>query len=78
MSESKVKEEMIEAHDALDGGVYIVMVFENGALNRHAVFSTMEKAKNWMDSHPGNISCLCAPFVIDNPEYGNIPKNEMQ
>ncbi len=78
MSESKVKSAMIAAHDALDSGVYIVETWVDGSLGQHGVFTTSEKAIAWMETLPGDVKCICAPFVLDHPEFGNTPKEEMQ
>lgn len=71
------QEEMITAHDGLEDGVYLVMVFDGG-LKQHGIFTKFENAKAWMGTFPSSYNCLCAPFVLDNPDYGNVKKEEMQ
>lgn len=72
------QKEMMSAHDALDDGVYLVAIFDKETLKQQAVFTTFAKAKEWIDTFPHNLSCLCAPFVLDAPELGNSHKKDMQ
>lgn len=67
---------MMHAHDALESGVYLVEVWHGNKILLHAVFSTVAKAQEWMDTLLDEYQCLCAPFVVDMPDYGNVPKKE--
>lgn len=71
-------EEMMAAHDALEDGVYLVEVFNKEQFIQHGIFSNSKKAQEWMRSLPNEYTCMCAPFILDNPDYGNVKKSEMQ
>ncbi len=68
--------DMMAAHDALEGGVYIVEVFLKGDFIKHGVFSHSSKAQEWMRSLPNEYTCMAAPFVLDEPDFGNIKKGD--
>ncbi len=70
--------EMMAAHDALEDGVYLVEVFDKEKFLQHGIFSDSTKAREWMHSLPSEFKCICAPFILDNPECGNVKKSEMQ
>ncbi len=70
-------EQDIENHDNREGGVYLVEVFHREKFIRHAVFSKFEKAKLWIHDLPKEYTSMCAPFVLDQPEYGVLDKEEM-
>lgn len=45
------------------------------------IFSTYAGAQKWADSWEDDEECkgiVFAPYVIDVPEYGNVPKAEQQ
>lgn len=75
MSQSKVRQKMLEAHDALESGVYLVEMFEKGKFRQHGIFTTSALATAWMESFP-ECDCVCAPFVLDEPAYGNVVKED--
>lgn len=68
--------EMMAAHDGRDDGVYLVFAFGPEGKEKHGVFSTSIKAAEWMASLP-EYNCCCAPFIVDEPDYGNVKKEEM-
>lgn len=64
--------------DENPAGVYIVSIFREGAVVGHGVFSTKAKVKEWADKPEfDDAAALIVPFVIDEPDFGNIPKKEM-
>lgn len=70
--------EMMAAHDALDDGVYLVEVFDKEKFIQHGIFDHSQKAREWMHSLPNEYTCLCAPFVLNAPNYGNVKKEDLQ
>lgn len=71
-------EEMIKKHDELENGVYLVEVFCRGVFVQHGIFTTSNKARAWMELLPQDMACVCAPFVLDMPDFGNIKRESMQ
>ncbi len=71
-------EEDIETHDAKEDGVYLVQVFEREVFIKHAIFSVFEKAKAWIHELPREYTCMCAPFILDQPEAGDRQKEDLQ
>ncbi len=71
-------EEDIENHDAKEDGVYLVQVFEKDKFIKHAIFSVFEKAKIWINDLPREFTCICAPFILDEPEAGDRKKDDLQ
>lgn len=66
----------VDTHDAAPGGVWLVEVFHKDAFIAHGVFSKFDLAKAWMGGQPSEYACLCAPFVVDHPDFGNVRKEE--
>ncbi len=64
-------------HDALENGVYLVQIFLKGEFKAQAIFSHSEKAREWMFTFPHDHDCLCAPFILDAPEVGEVKKEDM-
>lgn len=62
------------------GNVVAVHAMRRDGRERLGVFSTFEKARAWSDSLSEReySSVVFAPYVIDVPEYGNVPKGERQ
>ena len=59
-----------ERHTAHPGGVIVVWYLENER-DCVAIFSTYEKAKAFMDV--AQVPCMAAPYVVDEPDYGDVP-----
>lgn len=62
------------------GNVVVVHVVLKDGGERLGIFSTIEKARAWSeslddDAHHG---VVFVPYVVDVPEYGNVPKGERQ
>jgi hypothetical protein len=45
-----------------------------------AVFSTLDKARAWSASLSEETyeHCVHSPYIVDVPEYGNVPKGQRQ
>ena len=70
-----------EFHDAMDAnpyGVYLVNAYKAGKPVRDAIFSTKAKVEAWTNSLPDEYTCCVCPFVIDEPDFGNIKKDATQ
>lgn len=48
-------------------------VYKDGELDRFAVFSCIEKAEAWATGFD-HVSVIFSPHVVDEPEFGNAPK----
>jgi hypothetical protein len=62
------------------GSTHVVVahvMLEDGA-ERHGVFSSLEKAEAWADEIDEDGDVVFVPYIIDHPEYGNIPAEELQ
>lgn len=63
------EDDFFDRMDANPSAVYLVEEYSGVDRQRTALFSTKEKAKEWMDLQEG--TCVCCPFVIDEPDFGN-------
>ncbi len=70
--------DMMAEHDAREGGVYLVEVFDKEKFIQHGIFSNSEKAREWIHALPNHLTCICAPFVLDHPDLGTVKKEDMQ
>lgn len=52
------------------GNVVVVFVFADNWFDS-AVFSCVEKARQWAEDHEADGNCVIAPYVVDDPEYGD-------
>lgn len=67
-----------EQHCAMPGGVVIAFCYDgDGEAAETGVFSTLEKASEWVSAHQIEGSVIFSPYVIDQPEFGNVPAKEL-
>lgn len=59
-------------HSANPNGVYIVESYSGEEIYGVAIFSTQEKAQDYLNQLPANFSNIIIPFMIDMPEWGNV------
>lgn len=66
-------------HSARSDGVINVYAYnvETGD-ERTGIFSTMVRAQAWVNSLDEAWTTVSTPFILDEPDYGNIPKGEQQ
>lgn len=67
------------SHCAHHAGVVIVQMIdrETGEEIRSAVFSSLPKAKHWVQGRDmEHEAAVFAPYVIDEPDYGNVPTDQ--
>ncbi len=57
------------------GGLVLVEIYWDDGCST-AVFSSLQKAREWTKSVGDYRSALFAPIVVDVPEYGNVPGAE--
>lgn len=70
--------EFYERHCAMPGGVVIAFCYSaDGDEMVSGVFSSLEKASEWVATHQDEGSVIFSPYVIDQPEYGNVPHKEL-
>lgn len=57
--------------------MFVVEVFQNGKVVGMAVLSSQEKVKTWLDTHYDDdmFSAVTAPFIVDEPDWGNVRVN---
>lgn len=74
--------EFYARHCAFKGAVVLVTVFSDGGEKEHVgVFSNIDSAKAWSDRvHDKEAdveAALFSPYIIDVPDYGNIPSESV-
>lgn len=60
-------------HLSTPGAVHVVTVM--GEAESLGVFSDLDMARQWADQQASD--CLFVPYVINVPEFGDIPYEEM-
>lgn len=55
------------------GCVLLVTVYRTGEIVDQAVFSTREKVLEWLNTayNDDGFSSMCAPYIVDEPTWGN-------
>jgi len=69
MTEAEAEAMFFERHDADPRGVYLVTVFPE---QRNAVFSTRAAVEAWLATLSEEVSTLTVPYVLNEPDYGNM------
>lgn len=71
-------EEFCKKMDENPLGVYCVDIYKNGEWVDAAVFSTKAKTDHLIDHHPiSDSDALVVPYIIDEPDFGNIAKGKL-
>lgn len=74
--------EKFYAEHAAGGGLVVVTASrKDGALDpKIGIFSALDKAQAWADglSDRDYFPRVIAPYVVDAPEYGNVPDEDLQ
>lgn len=73
-------EEWREFYEQHQGGVNVIMCIvsegDKPYPSRFALFSCIEKAEEWASQKVSDDCQVCfAPFIIDEPDFGNAVKN---
>lgn len=55
-------------------GVIVVQAYDNNEEVGMGIFSNEENANKWLNSLPEHYVCVVMPYVIDEPDYGNVEK----
>lgn len=63
-----------QTHRGGSGPVVVVHAI-NEDEERFAIFSCIENAEAWADELDDDWSCVFAPYVVDEPEFGNATRN---
>lgn len=70
--------EYYRRHCSIYGGVVVAFhIKDDGGVDVLGIFSTLEKAHEWVDEHVDEGDLLFSPYVVDEPEFGNIPSKEL-
>lgn len=60
-----------ERHRGGSGNVVVVLAYSHG-IERTGIFSSIEKAQEWRDTLGDDWTCIFAPYVVDEPDFGNV------
>lgn len=63
-----------DQHRGGTGNIILVSIFGDG-LERVAMFSCIERAEEWADTFGDDARVVFSPYVIDEPDFGNVPTN---
>ena len=64
--------EYFNAHRGGSGQVVTVTAIHDlSEEQRLGIFGSIEKAKAWRDTLGDTWTCVYAPFIVDDPEFGN-------
>lgn len=63
-----------QTHRGGSGSVVVVFAIRTDE-EQVAVFSCIENALKWADGLDEDWCCVFAPYVIDEPEFGNATRN---
>lgn len=62
--------------------VVVAHIYRQGSHEITGVFSTLQKAREWVDSFGADdhddVAAIFSPYVIDTPEFGNVPERMRQ
>lgn len=67
--------EFFDKVDAHSGAVYLVHVYVDGEVDKTGIFSTKKLTEKWLESQDGTV--VICPYVVDCPDFGNVPKKEL-
>jgi hypothetical protein len=68
-------DEFYANHDADPRGVYLVTVYPD---ERTGIFTTQAAVTAWTEALADDETAVICPFVLDEPEFGNIPPGALQ
>lgn len=68
------EEQFFRLHDAEPRGVYLVTVYPE---ERNAIFGTKAAADAWLATLPDEDTAVVSPYVIDEPDFGNVPPERL-
>ena len=59
-------------HRGGSGAVVVVFVIDRKTGDeRTGIFSSIETAQEWRRSLPDDFACIFAPYIVDDPDWGN-------
>lgn len=70
-------------HAQTPGGVIVVDIYKDGEPYRTGIFTKWSQANDWVDKidreapDECDLRAVFVPYVLDAPEFGNIPKREL-
>lgn len=64
--------EFYKNHRGGSGAVIVVFAIDNSGHERVAVFGSIETATEWMLKNQETYDCVVAPYIVDDPDYGNV------
>ena len=67
-------DEFYRIHRGGAGNVIMVMAFNNGK-DKIGVFGSIETAQKWALQFGGEWHCVFSPFIVDEPDFGNVKRN---
>ena len=64
-----------ERHRGGSGNVVVVFAYSEFNYDElTGIFSSIEKAHAWRDTLGDEWTCIFAPYVVDEPDYGNVTR----
>lgn len=57
--------------------VYVVESYDGLERTQLALFSTKAKVQAYCDAQGDDVTCVVCPYVIDEPDFGNVGKDKM-
>lgn len=77
-TDSETVREFYDRHCATLGGVVVVLLYHpDGEGEDMGIFSSLDFAKEWIAAHPERTSAAIVPYMIDNPDYGCISRQDL-
>lgn len=73
-------DDFYEKQDAHPQGVYLVVTYhkKDPDYEQTAIFSTKTRVENYLNKLGENCTSAIVPFIIDEPNFGNIPRDKLQ
>lgn len=67
-----------DRHCSTPGGVVLAHIYDSdGDEMETGVFSSLAKAHEWVGTRVDATAAVFSPYVIDAPEYGNVPDENL-
>lgn len=68
-------DDFYKLHRGGNGRVVVAFLYTDGELVGTGIFSCIESAEAWVSVQEDCDGAVFSPYVVDCPEFGNIPSN---
>jgi hypothetical protein len=65
------------SHCSTPGGVIVVEVWADGERQQTGIFRSFDKAMAWRDRFGDDGAAIFSPYVLDEPDFGNVPADSL-